>query len=219
MNDEHPDDALELYALGALDRDEARAVDEHVARCVRCSRRLGEAERTIVALDELTVPVFEPPAELASRIATSARAVVPLVPRPTWNLARWGTLAACLAVAAVGVTGTSEVVRDRATIASDDRALSAIAVSHFAHTTFTKNVVDAPTAKVLWGKSPHWLYVIVDSAACACDVVATTAQGERDYGVPSVRGATATLFVPDADGVTQVQLRRGTSVLSTAHHP
>jgi hypothetical protein len=219
MNEEHPDESLELYALGALDRDEARAVDEHVASCAQCSRRLGDAERAVVALDELAVPVFEPPAELANRIAESSRRVVPLAPRTRPNLARWSALAACIAVAAIGVTGTNEVLRDRATIASDDRAFSAIAVSHFAHTTFTNVVPDAPTAKVLWGKSPHWLYVIVDSTACECDVIATTAQGERDFGAPSPRGATATLFVPDADGVTRVELRRGATVLSAARHP
>jgi hypothetical protein len=219
MNDEHPDDNLELYALGALDRDEARAVDDHVATCSQCARRLGEAERAVVSLDALTVPMFEPPAELATRIAASSRTVVPLVPRPRLNVARWGALAACIAVVAIGVTGTREVTQDRATIAADDRAFSAIAVSHFAHTTFTKLVPDAPTAKVLWGKSPHWLYVIVDSPSCACDVIATTAMGERDLGAPNPRGATATLFVPEADGVAQVELRRGATVLSTAKHP
>jgi hypothetical protein len=132
---------------------------------------------------------------------------------------RWGTLAASLALVAIGVTGTNEVLRDRATIASDDRAFSAIAVSHFAHTTFTKVVPNAPTAKVLWGKTPHWLYVIVDSPACDCSVVGTTGSGERDLGTPSTRGATATLFVPDGDGVTRIELRRGASVLSTARHP
>ena len=162
----------------------------------------------MASLDALTVPLFEPPAELDARIASSARSVVPLRSRRRPNLVRWGTLAACFAVAAAGVTGTREVVQDRATIAGDDRAFSAIAVSHFLHTTLTKTVADAPTAKVLWGKTPHWLYVIVDSPACDCNVVGITATGERDLGTPAVRDNTSTLFVPDAPDVTRIELRR-----------
>jgi anti-sigma factor RsiW len=219
MNDEHFDEDLELYALGALDRDEAQAVEAHAAVCAECSRRLGEAERAVASLDELTVPIFEPPAELGERIASAARTVVPLRPRRPLSVARWGTLAACFLVAAAGITGTREVARDRATIASDDRAFSAIAASHFAHTTFTKTVPGAPTAKVLWGKNPQWLYVIVDSRACACNVVARTAAGERDLGAPEPRDATATLFVDNLPGVTSVELRSGTRVIATAQHP
>lgn len=219
MNDEHFDEDLELYALGGLDRAQAQAVEEHAAGCAECSRRLGEAEQTVASLDALTVPLFEPPAELGSRIANSARNVVPLRPRRWPDFARWGTLAACFAVAAVGITGTHEVLQDRATIAGDDRAFSAIAASHFAHTTLTKIAPDAPTAKVLWGKNPQWLYVIVDSPTCTCDVVAQTAAGERDLGAPESRGATATLFVDSLPGVTSVELRNGARVIATAKHP
>ena len=219
MKDQHMGDLVELYALGVLDRDEALGVEIHVATCADCARALGEAERTVVSLDALTVPRIEPPPELAARIAASSRVVTPLRARRPFNVARWGALAASLLVAAVGVTGTREIANDRATIASDDRAFSAIAVSHFLHTTLTKTVADAPTAKVLWGKTPHWLYVIVDSPACDCNIVGITASGERDLGTPAARGNTATLFVPDAPDVTRIELRRDGKTLSSAQHP
>jgi Putative zinc-finger len=219
MKDQHMGDNLELYALGVLDRDEARGVESHVATCPDCARLLGEAERTVASLDALSVPRLEAPPELAARIAASSRVVTPLRARRPVNVARWGALAAGLLVAGVGFTGTHEIVNDRATIASDDRAFSAIAVSHFLHTTLTKTVADAPTAKVLWGKTPHWLYVIVDSPACDCNVVGITAAGERDLGTPAVRGNTATLFVPDAPDVARIELRRDGKTLSSAQHP
>lgn len=218
MKDEHMGDAIELYALGALDRDEAREVEEHAAVCAECSRLLGEAESTIAALDALTVPKLEAPPELAARIAASNRVVTPLRARRP-NLARWGALAAGLLIAGVGVTGTREISSDRATIAADDRAFSAIAVSHFLHTTFTKRVPDAPTAKVLWGKTPQWFYVIVDSASCNCNVVEITPQGERDLGPPAPRGNTATLFVADAPEAKGLELRSGTTVLAAVRRP
>jgi hypothetical protein len=218
MKDQHMGESIELYALGALDRDEARGVEAHAEECAECSALLGAAERTIASLDALTVPMLEAPPELGQRIAASARVVVPLRPRRP-NVARWSALAAGLLVAAVGVTGTREIANDRSTIAADDQAFASIAVSHFTHTTFTKSVPQAPTAKVLWGKSPHWLYVIVDSTACNCDVVALTPAGERDLGTPAARGNTATLFVPDEPSVNQVELRSGSVVLSTARRP
>lgn len=219
MKDQHMGETLELYALGALDPDEARGVESHVATCDECARLLGEAERAVTALDALSVPRLEAPPELGDRIAASSRVVVPLRARRSPNVARWGALAASLLVAGVGFSATHEIVNDRAMIASDDRAFSAIAVSHFLHTTLTKTVADAPTAKVLWGKTPHWLYVIVDSPACDCNVVGITPVGERDLGVPAVRDNTATLFVPDAPDVTRIELRRGTQTLSSAQHP
>jgi hypothetical protein len=218
MKDEHMGEAIELYALGALGRDEAREVEDHAAVCADCSRLLGEAERTVFALDELTVPQLEAPPELAARIAASSRVVVPLRSRRP-NVARWGALAAGLLIAGFGATATREIRSDRATIAADDRAFSAIAVSHFLHTTFTKRVPDAPTAKVLWGKTPQWFYVIVDSASCNCNVVEITPQGERDLGPPAPRGNTATLFVADAPEAKGLELRSGTTVLAAVRRP
>jgi hypothetical protein len=219
MND-HMDEALELYALGALERDEALAVEAHAAACARCSQLLGEAERTVTALDAIVVPAFEAPPELAARMSASARAATALGPRrPAPNLARSGALAACLAFFGLGTLAVRDIASQRATIAADDRAFAAIAGSHFAHTTLTKLVPDAPTAKVLWGKAPRWLYVIVDNASCGCDVVVRTASGERDLGAPQTRGSTATLFAAAEPDVTEVELRSGSRILATAKRP
>jgi hypothetical protein len=218
MNEQHLGDSIELYALGALDRDEARAVEAHAEGCAACAALLAQAERTITTLDALTVPRLEPPAELGRRIAASGRVVVPLRSRPS-NVARWGALAAALLLGVVGVIGTREIAKDSATIGADDQALSAIAASHFSHTTFTKNVPQAPVAKVLWGKTPQWLYVIVDAPACNCHVVEIFPDGEHDLGSPIPRGNTATLFVSDAPRVTRVELRSDTQVLATARRP
>jgi len=218
MKDHHMADDIQLYALGVLDRDESRAVEAHAAGCAECSQLLGEAERTVAALDAMTVTPVAPPAALAARIAASSRVVVPMRSR-RFDFARGSALAAGLAFAVLGTGSVREILSDRATISADDRAFSAIAVSHFTHTTFTKIAPSAPTAKVLWGKSPHWLYVIVDAPQCDCEVAGITAGGVRDLGAPVARGATATLFVADAPDVTSVELRSGATILSSATRP
>ena len=49
MNDEHVDDLIDLYALGALEPGEQRVVDSHIQECARC-RALVDERRRLVAL-------------------------------------------------------------------------------------------------------------------------------------------------------------------------
>ncbi len=100
----------------------------------------------------------------------------------------------------------------RDVVAQDDAALGEVANAHFKHATFTKIDPSAPTAKVLWGPSNRWVYVIVDSATCACRVVAGTDAGERDLGAPLGRGRTAAVFAADLPHVRQIELRRGDQI-------
>lgn len=60
---------LWLYAAGALDRDEAAAIAEHVddEGCATCRQRLGEAEEALAGLVMPEAPV-EPPAALKGRV-------------------------------------------------------------------------------------------------------------------------------------------------------
>jgi hypothetical protein len=128
---------------------------------------------------------------------------------------------AALAASLALIVGGSAVTRDylglRAGAAQDDAALPVIANSHFLHATFTSKQADAPVAKVLWGRTTRWLYVIVDSGSCNCHVIMTDAGGEHDLGTPLGRGATSTLYVPNAPGARGVELRNGSTVLSSAN--
>ncbi len=46
---------LDAYALGAAEANEANAVDEHVADCVRCWSSLNEAQRAAATIALSTV--------------------------------------------------------------------------------------------------------------------------------------------------------------------
>jgi hypothetical protein len=217
----HVDDLAELFALGMLERDEAEFVTNHAATCGRCSLQLGLAEAAVVALVEATVPEAAAPEDLGARIRASAgirarpREVERAVPRRNAFLA-YGALAAAL-VFAVGTGFEVRAISDmRRAAAQNDVALVALVNSHFTHQTFAKAVPSAPTAKVLLGRSPHWLYVIVDSPACRCRVFATTASGIRDLGEPIPHRHASTLFVPDVAALSRLDLREDGRVVSTA---
>lgn len=63
---------LDAYALGAASPEEAAALEEHVADCLRCWEELSEAQRA-AALLALSVPLEEPPETLRQRLLELAR--------------------------------------------------------------------------------------------------------------------------------------------------
>jgi hypothetical protein len=74
----HVDDLVAGYVLGALENDEATAVDTHVRTCRSCERSLAEAQRTASMLP-FVVPMQRPPLDskvaLFARVAHARRAV------------------------------------------------------------------------------------------------------------------------------------------------
>jgi hypothetical protein len=66
----HVDDLVAGYVLGALEGDEATAVDAHVRTCPACELSLAEAQRTASMLPFI-VPMQKPP--LDSKVALFAR--------------------------------------------------------------------------------------------------------------------------------------------------
>jgi anti-sigma-K factor RskA len=70
----HPtrEEDFDLYALGALEGEEKREIETHVASCADCSRRLAEA-RGRVALLALAAPQVAPSAGVRSRLMSRVR--------------------------------------------------------------------------------------------------------------------------------------------------
>lgn len=104
-------DLLPAYALDALDPDDARAVQAHLAACPECLRELASLRETAARL-AAGVAVMPPPAALKSRIMRSIEAetpgeapapTIPLRPRRPWPQVV-AALAAALAVIMTGVS-------------------------------------------------------------------------------------------------------------------
>jgi len=75
MANGHPtrDEDFDLLALGALEGDERRAIEAHVASCADCARKLAEA-RGRVAMLSLAAPEAAPSAAVKQRLMAQIRA-------------------------------------------------------------------------------------------------------------------------------------------------
>ncbi len=72
MNDRtHPADLLPAHALGALEPDEAAAVEAHLGGCPECARELARWRRTTEEIADAAPPVV-PSAELRRRVLAAA---------------------------------------------------------------------------------------------------------------------------------------------------
>lgn len=95
-------DLTAAYALDALDDEDARAYEEHLAHCERCRDELASFSETAGAL-AYAVDAPAPPPELRARILQQAARersnVVPLRPRWVAPLAAAAAVAACAAIA------------------------------------------------------------------------------------------------------------------------
>jgi anti-sigma-K factor RskA len=74
LTNTHPtrEEDFDLYALGALEGDEKREIEMHVASCADCNRRLAEA-RGRVALLALAAPPVAPASAVKSRLMSRVR--------------------------------------------------------------------------------------------------------------------------------------------------
>lgn len=67
MTDQHVDELIDLYALGALEPGEQAAVDEHLDDCPRCRAQLEEAKQ-LVLLFAWTPDQHDPPPALRGKV-------------------------------------------------------------------------------------------------------------------------------------------------------
>ena len=69
MNNGHPtrEEDFDLYALGALEGDEKRTIETHVADCAPCAEKLAEAQGRM-AMIALAAPYSPPPAGVKEKL-------------------------------------------------------------------------------------------------------------------------------------------------------
>jgi hypothetical protein len=205
---EHIEDLAELYALGTLGARQRELVDAHVRTCDACAARLGEAETTVAQLmDEV-----EPPATLDRRVRS---AFAPGAP------GRWMPVlvAAAFIVGLLPALGMwSGIFGSRGFDTDRELAVRAMVTSHFVHTPFTALASDAPKAKLIYGRSSNWRFIIAQTPR-ALDVAVQENGTTRVLGRLHVRGDAAELFISNAPQSRAYVLLDGTRPVARATLP
>jgi len=107
-------DNIDAYAIGALDADEAPALEQHVASCGECARLLAEAREGSAAV-ALTVPVVAATSALKARVMASAAVLASPAPRRLRPAVRpWPLAAAAAVVLASGALAWGALMQRRA---------------------------------------------------------------------------------------------------------
>jgi len=182
----HLDDDAELYALGLTERERDAEIETHIADCEPCRARVAAAEDAAASL-AATLPAAPADAERSAGVPVRAAAV-----RRAW----WPSLAAAAAVV-FGVTAAAEgfvAQSASAQLARTDVALTAIASSHFGHTTLASD--PGIVAKAIYARDGAWCYVVATGAPRGAHVIVHRGAAARDLGALDA-GAPATLFVRD----------------------
>src|SRR5262245_50267728 len=94
---------IPAYALGALDVDEAAALEAHLRTCDSCPAELT-AYRAIGDALLTALPPQSPPAALRQRLQGRLPAAKPSRPRPAWSWGRVTLAAAVILLIALNVS-------------------------------------------------------------------------------------------------------------------
>lgn len=178
---QHLDDDAELYALGFTERERSEEIEAHLATCAVCCERVAAAESVAASLAAALPPM--PAAALPPMRATAPQ-------RRTW----WPQLATAAAVVFAATTalegGLVHVASNR--VQRTDVALTALASTHFAHTTLTSR--PGLIAKAIYSRQGAWTYVVASGAPAGAHVVLRQGAAQRDLGALD-DGSPATLFI------------------------
>jgi hypothetical protein len=184
---EHDHSQLGAYALGGLEPDEVREVDEHLAGCASARAELGELEEMKAFLGEVPPEAFldGPPADgdlLLQRTLREVRATAvepvtaPSVTARSTRRSRWWLVAAAVLVIAGAVGGG--VVIGRQTVDQTVADTTPAGSKEVTATDPSTGVTMATTVQPRTG----WSWVIVDvsglKAGDECEMLVTDKSGK-----------------------------------------
>lgn len=173
----HIGESAELYALGTLGDDDRAQVDAHVVQCDACAARLGEAERTVAAM-ELSADAR------ARRVRT-------------WRVPAGLAAAAFVLGLLPSVWLWPAQQRTHAYDADREGALTAMVSSHFLHAQFQPLAAGVPKAKLIYARNGRWVYAVAETGK---PLVLKARENGTEVGLGTLHalGRSSELFVRDA---------------------
>ena len=202
---DHVGEDAELYALGALANLERARIERHLVTCDECSKRVGEAESTVLAFIEddargAASPHARPPA-FARR-------------RPAWAAAVAAAIVA--GFFAWGLTTMHERSAHETEVAQTS-AISAMLSGHFAHVAFAARAPGAPAAKAIYAREGGWIYVIAAPGTDALAIAVSRHGRQRPAGTLPGSGDVRSSFIILPGRVDAIALLDGGVTIATAH--
>jgi hypothetical protein len=204
----HITEEAELYALGLLEEPERRAIDEHLAICDACTRRIARAEATVLTLVEATTRVETAPQSLGLRVIRAQSQ--PASRMPARRAAWIAVAAAALLAVSVGALAQQHVALV-ATIDGDNETLSSLVHSHFEHAQFVAPGGAPIEAKVLYERHGAW-YEIIAAPGSTQWSIAVTRRGAPDLILANrfvARGDAVFMRFTNPGVISQLELRDG----------
>lgn len=192
----HIDQEAELYALGMLEDDERARVDEHLAECVACTVKVGEAEAAVAALID----------------STQQRGRAPR--RAWWPIA----VAAAFAVTTLGLLGQNVILRGA--LAGDGALFATMVDSHFDHAQFQAPGGVVLPAKAIYERHGKWYEILADGTP-AWHVVFVRPDGTRDPAASDFarRGAASIVYLAPSTPVRAIDLEDASGHVVGSVHP
>jgi hypothetical protein len=183
----HIDQETELYALGMLDDCERARIDEHLAACIPCTIKVGEAEAAVATL-----------------IDSSHQQ--PRQRRTAW----WPVAAAAaFAVTACGLLGQN--IAMHGALGTDGAMLATLVNSHFNHVQFQTLSGTPMAAKAIYDRHGKWYEILADGTP-AWHVVFVRPDGTRDPAAVEFerRGAASVIYLASTEPVKSIDLEDST---------
>jgi len=106
-------DDIDAYAIGALDAEEARALEAHLSRCSDCSRLAEDARESGTMAVAMTAPLASSSPALKARVMASAAVLTDATSRPRHGARRWQAAAAALVAAVIAIFAWGMVMQRR----------------------------------------------------------------------------------------------------------
>lgn len=106
-------DDIDAYAIGALDAEEARALEAHLSRCSDCARLAEDAQESATMAVAMTAPLTSSSPALKARVMASAAVLTDATSRPRHSARWWQAAAAALVAAVIGVFAWGIVMQRR----------------------------------------------------------------------------------------------------------
>jgi anti-sigma factor RsiW len=195
----HIGDDAALYALGILEPDERRAVEEHLATCEACRRLFAQAEADVTAI-AAAQPQHVP--RRAPRLSPQ---------QPVWN-ARALAFAAAIVVALVP---SGYLLRENLAM-HDAMQQNSAAISRVMSTPHRTTAFAGADAHVMYGKDGSWYVVIVRGATAPLHVMWPHDGTSTMIGTAMPYGNVAVLYLPQSHPMQQLMLMQDGHIVGQA---